>query len=260
MKWDPVLRLVGRTWKPIPEVLESLRDAPLSPDGYQNFVFQWDADFFRDRVKMVGFTGADLVLDAGTGLGQWAAALGSLNRRVIAVDRHPSMVETAKILCEKWDAPNVDVRQGQLPDLDFADESFDLIWCSLVLEYVDRDRVVAAFHRWLKPGGRLYVTTNARGRWLFKFLKHSFELNRRAARVAWRTFRRGDRIGSVPNYTNTGDVAALCRRHGFEPVGAGPDGMLDLTASNGATRRRPMFARRFMLFFENNVEFVVRKP
>ena len=258
MRWDPVLRLVGKNRNPRPELMESLRDAPLAGDHYADFVLQWDYQFYRDRVQMVDFVAADRVLDAGCGLGQFAAALAAFNRDVVAVDQADWRLETARILCERWGCPQVTVEHGMLPDLDYPDESFDLIWCAGVLMFVNRPATMATFHRLLRPGGRLYVTINSRGRWLYKLLAAFFKNDRRNLRKAWRAWRHGHEPDERLGYLNRRDVPAFCRRHGFEMLGVAPDGCLDLSGRR-PPRRRPMFARRFLLFFENNIEFVARK-
>lgn len=246
-------------WNPDPIIIDKLKDAPLSPDGYQNFIFQWDKNFYYERVENVCFTGKKRVLDAGCGLGQWAAALANFNDEVIAVDRNPEMLETSRIICREWNALNVTFEQAELPNLNFHDNSFDLIWCSLVLEYTDRDAIMEKFYHLLKPGGRLYVTTNSRGRWLYKILKGLFQFDIPTIKISYQALLYGHLPHNNPSYLRIKDVAAHCAEHGFTLLGCDSDGCLDFT-QHVPPRRRPMFPTRFLLFFETNIEFVAEKP
>jgi len=50
------------------------------------------------------------------------------------------------------------MRKADVTDLPFEDQTFDLIWCSHVLEHVEQDRqAMRELHRVLKPGGLAIV-------------------------------------------------------------------------------------------------------
>lgn len=257
MNLDRLLSRFGSSFKPLPHVLAQLEGAPLSPDGYQNFVFQWDLPFYEERVEMVQFTGQRRVLDAGCGFGQWSAALAKFNEHVVAMDRAENMVETTRLLTRRWERPNVEARIGALPDIDEPDESFDLVWCSGVLMFTDRDATMKQFHRVLRPGGRLYVMMNGRGRWLYKTLTSITRLNRRRLKVSLRAYLHGADDSARPSYLGLKDVSAFAQRYGFEHVAAASDGCIDLS-DHKPPRRRPMF-REGMLGYDNNIEFVLRR-
>lgn len=54
--------------------------------------------------------------------------------------------------------------------LPFADESFDLIWCSEVIEHLqDPAASVNEFRRVLRPGGEMILTTPNSFSWIFLF-------------------------------------------------------------------------------------------
>lgn len=58
----------------------------------------------------------------------------------------------------------VDVNEG----LPFPDESFDLIWCSEVIEHLlSPEAFIEECERTLKPGGKLVLTTPNSGFWLY---------------------------------------------------------------------------------------------
>ncbi|WP_431679812.1 class I SAM-dependent methyltransferase [Kitasatospora sp. KL5] len=94
------------------------------------------------------------LLDVGTGPGTAAAAGVRLGARVTAVDAEPSMVELAAAR-----VPQAAVRHAVLPELPFADRSFDAVVGNFVLNHVeDPIAVLAELRRVTRPGGRLAAT------------------------------------------------------------------------------------------------------
>ena len=53
--------------------------------------------------------------------------------------------------------------------LPFPDRSFDLLWCSEVIEHLKNPaKAIQEFRRVLKPGGRMILTTPNSGAWFFR--------------------------------------------------------------------------------------------
>ncbi|ROR35599.1 class I SAM-dependent methyltransferase [Kitasatospora cineracea] len=83
-----------------------------------------------------------------------AAAACARDARVTAVDAEPSMLAEAR-----RNAPAAEVRAATLPELPFADASFDAVVGNFVINHVGRQRAaVAELRRVLRPGGRLALT------------------------------------------------------------------------------------------------------
>jgi SAM-dependent methyltransferase len=95
------------------------------------------------------------ILDFGCGTGDVAIQLHALGYSLTGCDISPRMLEVAR-------SRDVAIAWHQLaPDglRPFADESFDAIVASSVLEYVeDIDGLLREFHRMTRPGGALVVT------------------------------------------------------------------------------------------------------
>ena len=97
-------------------------------------------------------------LDVGCGTGVLALALASRagSGSVCGIDASPEMIGVAKQKAAKAGAA-VDFRIAPVEALPFADASFDLVTCSLVLHHLPPDvkrMGLAQVRRVLKPGGR----------------------------------------------------------------------------------------------------------
>jgi SAM-dependent methyltransferase len=96
-------------------------------------------------------------LDVGARAGVQTEWLTQRGYRVTSVDVEPQFEA-----CLKVDA------NERLP---FADKSFDLVWCSEVIEHLrDPAFALSELRRVAKPGGLLVLTTPNSYAWLFRFV------------------------------------------------------------------------------------------
>jgi SAM-dependent methyltransferase len=117
-------------------------------------------EYYLERLKMIGFTDKEYVLDAGCGVGQWTVALGLLNRDALGVDCRPGRIAIAEALVKGMGINNTRFRQSQLENLPFPDATFDACFCYNTVIYVDNlVQSIREIYRVLKPGGRLYIST-----------------------------------------------------------------------------------------------------
>ncbi|WP_275408337.1 class I SAM-dependent methyltransferase [Asanoa iriomotensis] len=94
------------------------------------------------------------VLDVGTGTGTVASSALGRGASVTAVDAEPSMVALARGLL-----PGASVRIAVLPDLPFADATFDAAVANFVVNHVgDPLATLRSLGRVVRPGGRVAVT------------------------------------------------------------------------------------------------------
>jgi ubiquinone/menaquinone biosynthesis C-methylase UbiE len=98
------------------------------------------------------------VLDLGCGEGDFAAAAAKAGADVLGVDVAAEAIGRAR-------ARHPDLRFEQVDDtLPADDATFDLVWCSEVLEHVlDTARLLSEARRVLRTGGVLAATTPAHG-------------------------------------------------------------------------------------------------
>lgn len=106
-----------------------------------------------------GFTNAkDLdVLEIGCGLGTDGAQFAQAGARYTGIDLTEAAVDLARQRFELFNLPG-DFRVADAEQLDFADNSFDLVYSHGVLHHTpDTAAAVREIHRVLRPGGRAMV-------------------------------------------------------------------------------------------------------
>lgn len=92
------------------------------------------------------------VLEIGCGGGAVTAQLAGWPASYAAVDPDPVRLEEARAR-----VPDVAFSEGTGEDLDFPDESFDVVLFSLSLHHQDPEAALAEAHRVLRLGGRAVV-------------------------------------------------------------------------------------------------------
>lgn len=112
--------------------------------------YSWAASLAEDRD----------VLDAGCGLGWGTALLAERARGATGLDLSPVSIEEA----EREYGGLANFREGDLLDIPFGDDSFDLVVCFEAIEHIeDPDRVLDEMRRVLRPDGLLLASSPNRG-------------------------------------------------------------------------------------------------
>jgi ubiquinone/menaquinone biosynthesis C-methylase UbiE len=94
------------------------------------------------------------VLDAACGTGRHAAHLQTKGHDVTGIDASPDMLELARAK-----TPDATFTEGDLCNLDFTDDTFDLVVCSLALTHVrDLRAPISEFARVVRPQGRVILS------------------------------------------------------------------------------------------------------
>jgi SAM-dependent methyltransferase len=113
-------------------------------------------EFLRSAVRP-----GERALDLGCGDGTFTAELARAGVEAIGVDVAQAAVRRAAARYRSMEFRRIAIA-GPLP---FEDCSFDLVWCSEVIEHVaDTARWLSDVRRVLAPGGRLLLTTPNHGR------------------------------------------------------------------------------------------------
>jgi SAM-dependent methyltransferase len=119
-------------------------------------------DFELRRHLLLGeLRSGDRVLDLGCGAGEFTALAAEAGAEAIGVDVAQSAVRRASLRHPGLDFRLVPI-DGPLP---LADNAFDFVWASEVIEHVaDTAQWLSEVRRVLLPGGRLMLTTPNHGR------------------------------------------------------------------------------------------------
>jgi ubiquinone/menaquinone biosynthesis C-methylase UbiE len=144
-----------------PEVYD--RDYFLSEicEGYDEFREGGNVSYNKAKqVRLLAPRPGMKVLDAGCGRGETALACARAGAHVSGIDYAQAAVELTQETLS--DYPDSDIRQGDITALPWADDTFDRVQFSDVIEHIDPEMTVPAlaeFRRVLKPGGYLLVHT-----------------------------------------------------------------------------------------------------
>lgn len=125
------------------------------------------------KAKLIAFDGvpkntaAHTALDVGCGDGYWSEKLKSIGYRTTSIDMNRAYPNV------DWETPYKDTIFIDLnKKLPFQDASFDLIWCSEVIEHLENPQaIIKEIERMVKPGGKYILTTPNSFFWLHYFLK-----------------------------------------------------------------------------------------
>jgi len=131
--------------------------------GEQERLARMNALLNASSLEHMRLAGGERALDVGSGLGQFARALGkATGRRVVGVERSDAQREAAvRLAAAAGEAEFAEFRAGEAESLPLAaDEwgSFDLVHARFVLEHVrDPLAVVRQMTAAARPGGRIVL-------------------------------------------------------------------------------------------------------
>jgi ubiquinone/menaquinone biosynthesis C-methylase UbiE len=109
-------------------------------------------------LEFVGPQQISAYLDLGTGTGRILELVAPRASRAVGIDLNGEMLSLARARIERASLSHVQVRRGDLFQLPYADQSFDLITVHQVLHYLeDPSAAVAEAARVLKPGGKAVI-------------------------------------------------------------------------------------------------------
>ncbi|NOZ28880.1 MAG: methyltransferase domain-containing protein [Chloroflexi bacterium] len=111
----------------------------------------------RDLIDRLDVGAHDAALDVGCGTGLLTLPLAERAGRVVGLDLSPSMLRKLAAKAARRDL-NIELRQGSVLELPFADEEFTVVTTAFMLLYLtpdEKQRAMAEIRRVLAPGGRL---------------------------------------------------------------------------------------------------------
>jgi ubiquinone/menaquinone biosynthesis C-methylase UbiE len=129
-----------------------------SLEDYNKFI-----DFFKNRFKAnhldIGIFKDKLCLDAGCGSGRASAfMLNCSAKKVFLLDSSSKNISTSRYLLSNKGFFNTHFMVGDVLNLPYKDEIFDIVWCNGVLHHTENtDRGLCEITRVLKKNGFLWL-------------------------------------------------------------------------------------------------------
>ncbi|MDP6454714.1 MAG: methyltransferase domain-containing protein [SAR202 cluster bacterium] len=130
-------------------------DAPVIHNYYSLHNSEGTTGYLLPHLKS-GMT----LLDCGCGPGTITLGLAQVvaPAQATGIDIEPGMIEQAKAFAAERGVENVEFQQADILNLPFADNSFDVVLTSAVLEHLnDPESAVKELHRVVKKGGLVGV-------------------------------------------------------------------------------------------------------
>lgn len=111
-------------------------------------------------LESAGGEPGEMAVDLGCGSGQVSLTLARRGMIVTAVDFSPRMVELLRSKAAAEGLGNLSASIGRMELFDVPDGGADLVVSNYAMHHlrdIEKQAVVAAAHRWLRPGGRLVI-------------------------------------------------------------------------------------------------------
>jgi ubiquinone/menaquinone biosynthesis C-methylase UbiE len=191
---------------------------------------------YQRRLAAVGLGSGERLLDAGCGLGQWSFAAAMEHDDVVGVDVSEARVAACSRLSHLSGLTNCSFHQASLECLPFADATFDSVVSYSVLYFTDFALSLTELARILRPGGKLYFSTNDIGRFVVDIIENPnpapdfyprlYGLATIARTILERLTGKRWFAGAVAMSERR--TALALKRAGFEILEIGPEGTLGL--------------------------------
>ena len=123
-------------------------------EDYAKFRDIYPQEFYRKIVERKLRIDGQTVLDIGTGTGVLPRNMYRYGVKWVGTDISEKQIEQAVILSKGMD---IDYYTMSAEDLQFPDNSFDVITACQCFWYFDHERIMPKIYRILKPNGRILV-------------------------------------------------------------------------------------------------------
>jgi SAM-dependent methyltransferase len=131
-------------------------DWGLTSADYAKYREHYPPEFFQKLVDTGLCINGQVVLDLGTGTGVLPRSLYPYGGRFIGIDVAENQISTARRLAQE---SNYDIQfiVSAAEKVDFPDNTFDVVTACQSFTYFDKQVLLPALYRMLKPGGRLAI-------------------------------------------------------------------------------------------------------
>lgn len=111
-------------------------------------------------------------MDLCCGDGIHSINLGYLSNHVIATDIAENSIKIAKLRAKELNINSIQFLKGDAEDIQFPDNSFDVVTCVGSISYVELEKFTAEVLRILKPGGRFIALDSFNHNPVYRFNRY----------------------------------------------------------------------------------------
>jgi|1048.fasta_scaffold09707_3 SAM-dependent methyltransferase len=139
-------------------------------------IYNQDLDpYIRRLAEYKNLQNHSLVLDLGSGFGQWSLALSKYNRHIVSLELELPRLKVQDNLVQYLKLKNISLCNSNMLHLPFSDDTFDCIYAYSSIYFEDHTKVLKEMSRILKNQGVIYLNVNSLG-W---YIKNLFARNRK---------------------------------------------------------------------------------
>tara|TARA_Y100001970_G_scaffold294294_1_gene449951 strand:+ start:20719 stop:21483 length:765 start_codon:yes stop_codon:yes gene_type:complete len=135
-------------------------------------VWSTKQSIYLNRIKAINFIKNQNVLDAGCGFGQWSFSLAKMNKNVFAIDASKKRINLCNKINQNLNYDNLVFSIGNVENLKFSNSYFNAIFAYGILMTTNWKKTIKEFSRVLKKNGKLYITANELGWYLYMLINN----------------------------------------------------------------------------------------
>ena len=153
--------------------LSSVSEDLLLTIGAENFKPYLQSPYiFYEEILKNHINSNTTVMDLCCGDGIHSINLGYLSNHVIATDIAENSIEIAKLRAKALNINSIQFLKGDAEDIQFPDNSFDVVTCVGSISYVELEKFTAEVLRILKPGGRFIALDSFNHNPIYRFNRY----------------------------------------------------------------------------------------
>ena len=139
-------------------------------------IYNQDLDPYIGRLaKYENLQNHSLILDLGSGFGQWSMALSKYNSHIVSLELELPRLKVQDNLVQNLELKNISLCNSNMVHLPFSKDTFDCIYAYSSIYFEDHTKVLNEISRVLKHQGTVYLNVNSFG-W---YIKNLFARNRK---------------------------------------------------------------------------------
>jgi len=180
-------------------------------------------DLIKEKIEKHSISAGSWLLDAGCGTGRLLPEFQKYFSNILAIDPDSSQIDKAKkVALDHGFADKVVFKATSAEQLEWEQESVDVILCSHVIQHVHTKtvpKILHKFHKVLRPDGLLFLmTTHSRrsyGYYAKSLLKDSKIMEKKIRKEEFNSIIKNDRNILPIHFFSINNLVNILRNSGF---------------------------------------------